>query len=111
MRQRGSNLFLHFEGYGSDEEEPLRSIEALRFSSVAADPRDCPAIVPGTRVTGFKRSQSADLWIDAKVVGKKAGRHEGGKCSCRCVAAASRAALHSQLRLQPGGSDNHCQRP
>ncbi len=85
MQQRGSTLFLRFDGYGSEDEEPLRSLDALRFSSIAADPRDCPAIIPGTRVTGFKRSPAADLWIDAEVVGKKAGRHEGGKCSCRCA--------------------------
>lgn len=85
MRQRGSTLFLRFDGYGSEDEEPLRSLEALRFSSLAADPRDCPGIVPGTRVTGFKRSPAADLWVDAEVVGKRAGRHEGGKCSCRCA--------------------------
>lgn len=81
--QRGGALFMRFDGYGTEDDEPLRELSALRFSSGAAEPADCPTLVPGTRVTGFKCSPAADLWIDAEIVGKKAGRHDGGKCTCR----------------------------
>lgn len=42
MVQRGSSLFMHFDGYPSDEDEPLHSIDAIRFSSLAAEAADCP---------------------------------------------------------------------
>lgn len=42
--QRGSSLFMHFEGYPSDEDEPLHSLDSIRFSSLAAEPDDCPKV-------------------------------------------------------------------
>ena len=80
---RGGGLFLRFSGYGTDGEEPLSELSALRFSSLAAEAGDCPRLLPGTRITGFKRSPHDDLWVDAEVLGSKAGRHDGGKCHCR----------------------------
>ncbi len=44
MRQRGNSLFMHFEGYPSDEDEPLHSLEDIRFSSLAAEAADCPKV-------------------------------------------------------------------
>lgn len=73
-----------FDGYGTDDEEPVRELAALRFSSLAAEPRSCPAIQVGTRLTAFKRSAIEEVWVDAEVVAKRQGRHEGGRCSCRC---------------------------
>ncbi|PSC69245.1 chromodomain-helicase-DNA-binding 3 isoform X2 [Micractinium conductrix] len=78
----GGKLFMRFDGYGSDEEEPLRSLAQLRFSSLAAEPADCATLAPGTRVSAFKRSPESEIWVDAEVVGKKEGRHDGGKCAC-----------------------------
>ncbi|PSC69243.1 SAWADEE HOMEODOMAIN-like protein 1, partial [Micractinium conductrix] len=78
----GGKLFMRFDGYGSDEEEPLRSLAQLRFSSPRRRARDCATLAPGTRVSAFKRSPESEIWVDAEVVGKKEGRHDGGKCAC-----------------------------
>lgn len=80
---RGGSLFLRFSGYGTDEEEPLTDLSALRYSSLAANASDCVRLVPGTLVSGFKRSVHDDLWIDAEVVGRQEAKHAGGKCRCR----------------------------
>lgn len=73
---------MRFNGYGTDEEEPLHDLSGIRFASMAAEAEDCPQIVPGTLLSGYKRSPQADLWLDAEVVSKKPGKHEGGKCHC-----------------------------
>ena len=84
MRARGDRLFLRFEGYDTDAEEPLQDLEAVRFASLGAEVTDCNGVVPGTRITGFKRGENAQYWVDAEVVAKKPGKHEGSKCHCRC---------------------------
>ena len=83
MRARGGRLFVRFEGYDTDAEEPLQDLEAVRFASLGAEVADCNGIVPGTRITGFKRGDDAQYWVDAEVVAKKSGKHEGSKCHCR----------------------------
>ncbi|KAL4854430.1 Chromodomain-helicase-DNA-binding protein 3 [Chlorella vulgaris] len=79
---RDGSLFLRFSGYGTDEEEPLTDLSSLRYSSLAANASDCVRLVPGTLVSGFKRSVHDDLWIDAEVVGRQEAKHAGGKCRC-----------------------------
>jgi hypothetical protein len=85
--QRGGRLFLRFDGYDTEEEEPLRDLKQLRFSSLAAEAADCARVGPGTRLTGFKRSgddeQGEAIWVDAEVVSKQSGPHARGRCDCR----------------------------
>lgn len=79
---RPGALSVHFDGYASDEDEPLESLDDVRFSSLAAEPADCPALVPGTKVMGFRRLGEEAVWIDARLTARRQRSHEGGKCSC-----------------------------
>ena len=166
--QRGSSLFMHFEGYPSDEDEPLHSLDSIRFSSLAAEPADCPKVrlstecavdspaaaslqaclaegsswelvvgarwarppcmaacsaqppnplvspflaslqlVPGLRVTGFKKSAHEAIWVDGEIVGKKVAKHPHDKCHCRWgwlsgAAAVATRVLHLLLWVWHG---------
>jgi hypothetical protein len=83
VKDRSGQLFIRFQGYGTDEEEPLADLGSIRFSSLAAEPADCHRLLPGVRVTAFKRSQRDALWVDAEVAAKRAAAHAGRKCACR----------------------------
>lgn len=112
LKQRGGRLFLRFDGYTTEEEEPLHDLAAVRFSSAAAGPADCPHLVPGTRVTAFKRSPIEDIWVDAELVAKRPGRHEGGKCSCRCALVGRvGGVLHFALHSWPLCASDACHTP
>lgn len=43
----------------------------------------CLQLVPGLRVTGFKKSANEAIWVDGEIVNKKAAKHPRDKCHCR----------------------------
>ena len=47
---------MHFEGYPSDEDEPLHSLEDIRFSSLAAEAADCPKVRAHTACRNFAQA-------------------------------------------------------
>lgn len=56
--------------------------------SVPADPHpSCLQLVPGLRVTGFKKSANEAVWVNAEIVSKRAAKHPRDKCHCRWVSA------------------------
>jgi hypothetical protein len=92
---------IRFVGYGSEDDEPLRSLRHLRFSSLATEPSDCPAVRAGAAVTAFRRSPEAELWVDATVAAKRPGAHaRGAPCDCCYTVAWADAQGQTAVGLQ-----------
>lgn len=100
---RGGSLFMRFEGYSTDEEEPLRELSALRFSSLAAEPADCPQARRRCSRRGSSRVASPlHAGTSYRCGGQGAGCGRARTAACRTIHSPARSS--SRARVSPGSS-------